>query len=65
MAAVMSDGCVPEEIVLQVWEASGENLEEAAAGLWFMKVRRCRSSIYVYSASTPLPPSYVTLKHRR
>ena len=30
---------VPEEIVLQVWEASGENLEEAAAGLWFMKVR--------------------------
>ena len=44
---------VPEEIVLQVWEASGENLEEAAAGLWFMKI--LQAFMMAGATTVPLP----------
>ena len=44
---------VPEEIVLQVWEASGENLEEAAAGLWFMKI--LQAFMQAGATTVPLP----------
>jgi hypothetical protein len=43
---------VPDDAIDYVLEASGGNLEEAAAGLWFMKVMQ--SFVKTSSTSTPV-----------